>query len=178
MTTIRKHLHCTQMEMAEVLNIGFRTYVRYEAGQRDTPVSVLVKLARLGNLSLDRLLTTEIKEQDLAAPDADTPPARTGKPDVIGGFLQEGHLVFKGLRGSYWISTEESEKKLLTLYRKMDRPARDKCLLDIEWLLKNTRRRRGKSSTKKHIPRKTQKAKNTAKLKRITHSIKKITLKG
>jgi len=31
--TIRKHLNCTQMAISEVLDIGFRTYVRYEAGR-------------------------------------------------------------------------------------------------------------------------------------------------
>ena len=45
---IRKELRCTQSAMAEILKIGFRTYVRYEAGERDAPVSVLIKLARLG----------------------------------------------------------------------------------------------------------------------------------
>ena len=57
--TIRKNLKCTQGTISEVLGIGFRTYVRYEAGERDAPVSLLVKMARLGELSLDRLLTTK-----------------------------------------------------------------------------------------------------------------------
>ena len=56
---IRKKLDCTQNALSEVLEIGFRTYVRYEAGERDAPVSVLVKLARLASVSLDRLLTTK-----------------------------------------------------------------------------------------------------------------------
>ena len=43
--TIRKNLNCTQMTISDVLDIGFRTYVRYEAGERDAPVAVLVKLA-------------------------------------------------------------------------------------------------------------------------------------
>jgi len=30
------------MAISEVLDIGFRTYVRYEAGQRAVPVAVLV----------------------------------------------------------------------------------------------------------------------------------------
>ena len=50
--TIRKKLNCTQMALSEVLEIGFRTYVRYEAGERDAPVSVMVKLAKLGKVSL------------------------------------------------------------------------------------------------------------------------------
>ena len=38
--TIRKNLKCTQGALSEVLGIGFRTYVRYEAGERDAPVSI------------------------------------------------------------------------------------------------------------------------------------------
>ncbi len=41
------------MALSEALEIGFRTYVRYEAGERNAPV--MVKLAKLGNVSLDRL---------------------------------------------------------------------------------------------------------------------------
>ena len=65
MKTIRKGLSCTQMAIAKVLDIGFRTYVRYEAGERDAPVAVLVKFARLGSISLDRLLTTKLEPSDL-----------------------------------------------------------------------------------------------------------------
>jgi transcriptional regulator with XRE-family HTH domain len=63
--TIRKNHNFTQIALSEVLEIGFRTYVRYEAGERDTPVSVLVKLARLGSLFFDRLLTTKVLSEDL-----------------------------------------------------------------------------------------------------------------
>jgi transcriptional regulator with XRE-family HTH domain len=66
--TLRKKLNCTQMAISEVLEIGFRTYVRYEAGERDAPVSVMVKLAKLGNVSLDRVLTTKILPEDLDTP--------------------------------------------------------------------------------------------------------------
>ena len=72
--TIRKNLNCTQMALSEVLEIGFRTYVRYEAGERDAPVSVLVKLARLANLSLDRLLTTKVLPEDLQTHDKEKFP--------------------------------------------------------------------------------------------------------
>ena len=58
---IRRELRCTQSAMAEILRIGFRTYVRYEAGERDAPVSVLIKLAHLGNISLEQLLTQVIR---------------------------------------------------------------------------------------------------------------------
>ena len=64
--TIRKELGCTQSVMSEILKVGFRTFVRYEAGERDAPVSVLVKIARLGNISLEQLLTTAIEPNDIA----------------------------------------------------------------------------------------------------------------
>jgi len=48
--TIRKELRCTQSVMSEILKVGFRTYVRYEAGERDAPVSVLVKNRQIGKI--------------------------------------------------------------------------------------------------------------------------------
>lgn len=170
-------MNCTQMTLSEVLNIGFRTYVRYEAGQRDAPVAILIKFARLSNVSLDRLLTMQISKQDLNTPDVETPPASTGKLEVIGGSLQEGRLSFKGLRDSYLISTAENEKKLVGLYRKMDRLTREKCVLDVAWLLRNSKPDRQRTSQKPQS-KEAFKAKNTAKLKRMAKSIKKITLKG
>ncbi len=91
--TIRKNLKCTQMAISEVLELGFRTYVRYEAGERDAPISLMIKLARLGNVSLDRLLTTKIQPQDLLVPDTDKPPKSSRKPVVVGGSLDEGEPV-------------------------------------------------------------------------------------
>ena len=64
--TVYKELGCTQYMMSGILNVGFRTYVRYEAGERDAPVSVLIKIARLGNVSLEQLLTTAIEPNDIA----------------------------------------------------------------------------------------------------------------
>ena len=63
---IRKELGCTQSIMAGILKVGFRTFVRYEAGERDAPVAVLVKIARLGNISLEQLLTSKIDKNDIA----------------------------------------------------------------------------------------------------------------
>ncbi len=175
--TIRKGLNCTQMAISEVLDIGFRTYVRYEAGERDAPVSVLVKLAKLGNISLDRLLTTQINESELQTPDADKPPASPKKLDIIGGSLEEGRLMFKGIKDDYLVSNNKNEKKLLTLYRKMERDSRKNCLLDMEWVFNNSKRFAKRLGQKK-VARKIQKAKNAAKLKKMAKSIKKITVKG
>ena len=69
MKLIRKRLNCTQTAFSQILGIGFRTYVRYESGERDVPAVVLGKLANLGNVSLDRLLTTRLDEKELDRPD-------------------------------------------------------------------------------------------------------------
>jgi len=44
-----------------LIDVGFRTYVRYEIGERDAPVKVLIKMAKLGNISLDKLLSTALR---------------------------------------------------------------------------------------------------------------------
>ena len=46
---------------ARLIDVGFRTYVRYEIGERDAPVKVLIKMAKLGNISLDKLLSTALR---------------------------------------------------------------------------------------------------------------------
>ncbi len=174
--TIRKSLNCTQMAVSDVLDIGFRTYVRYEAGERDAPVSVLVKLARLGNISLDCMLTVKITREDLNNPDMDRPPEKSSNLDVTGGSLEKGRLTFKGLIDDFFVATNNNEKRLLTTFRKMDRLKMEKCLLEAEWLLKNSKTPR-KAGGKK-ISKKAFNAKNKIAMKKIADSIHKITLKG
>ncbi len=177
MKTIRKSLSCTQMAIARVLDIGFRTYVRYEAGERDAPVAVLVKFARLGNISLDRLLTTKLEPADLEIPDLDPPAGKLSSVEVIGGSLKEGRLVFKGIRGDYYIAVSQDEKKLLNHFRKMNQKSQDKCLVDMEWSLKKNKGRTSPAGKKK-VSRKVEKSRNASKLKKMAKTIKKITLKG
>ena len=43
------------------IDVGFRTYVRYEVGERHARVNVLIKMARLGNISLDQLLSSALR---------------------------------------------------------------------------------------------------------------------
>ena len=174
--TIRKKLNCTQMALSEVLEIGFRTYVRYEAGERDAPVSVMVKLAKLGKVSLDRLLTTEILLEDLGTPDQEKPQPTMRNAEVIGGAIEEGRLMFKGLLTDNLVTNNKEEQKLLTLFRTANRTNREKYLLDLEWMFNNTRRSRI-TSTKK-IPRKLEKAQTAVKLKKLAKNIKKITVRG
>ena len=175
--TIRKNLNFTQMALSEVLEIGFRTYVRYEAGERDAPVSVLVKLARLGNLSLDRLLATKVFPEDLQTPDQEKFPTSKAPLEVIGGGLEEGRLMFKGQLTDNLISTNKEEQKLLTLFRKMNSGNREKFLLDAEWVFTNTRKSVRYRKPKK-IPRKEEKVKTAIKLIKLAKSIKRITVRG
>jgi transcriptional regulator with XRE-family HTH domain len=174
--TIRKKLNCTQMALSEVLEIGFRTYVRYEAGERDAPISVMVKLAKLGKVSLDRLLTTEIHIEDLDTPDREKPLPTMQNVEVIGGALEEGRLMFKGLLNDNLVTTNKEEQKLLTLFRKSNRPNREKYLLDLEWMFNSSRKSR--MTTAKKIPRKVEKAQTAVKLKKLAKNIKKITVRG
>ena len=173
---IRKNLNCTQMAISDVLDIGFRTYVRYEAGERDAPVAVLVKLARLGNISLDRLLITPMTPEDLKTPDVEKTPATPRPMEVIGGGLEEGRVIFKGLRNDHLVTTDKTEKNLLIKYRKLNRSGREKCVLDAEWILNNPRTFRRKKNPR--TSRKAQKEKNAQRLKQMAKSIKKTTLRG
>jgi len=175
--TIRKNLGHTQMILADELGIGFRTYVRYEAGERDAPISIMIKLAKLGNMSLDRLLTTEVKKQDLAITDVASTPKTSQKLEAIGGSLDEGRLVFKGLKNDFLVSSNSEEKKLLARFRKMDKSKRDRCIKDMEWVLGNNKSA-NQNSNKKKVSKKVLKEKNAARLKKMTRTIKKITVKG
>ena len=175
--TIRKKLKCTQGALSEVLEIGFRTYVRYEAGERDAPVSILVKLARLGELSLDRLLTTKVLLEELQTPDQKILPNSKVPPEVISGNLKEGRLMFKGQLGDHLISTKKGEQKLLMLFRKLNTSNQKKFLLDAEWTYTNNRNSLRYRKPKK-IPRKEEKANTAIKLGKLTKSIKKMTVRG
>ena len=174
--TLRKKLNCTQITLSEVLEIGFRTYVRYEAGERDAPVSVMVKLAKLGNVSLDRVLTTEILPEDLDTPDLAKPQSTIHNAEVIGGGIEEGRLMFKGFLNDNLVTTNKEEQKLLVLFRKANQPSRNKFLIDLEWVLNNTSRSR--LTGVKKIPRKLEKEQTTVKLKKIAKNINIITLRG
>lgn len=175
--TLRKRLNHTQVDLALRLNIGFRSYVRYENGERDAPASVLIALAKLAGISLDRLLTTQIQERGPKQPDTETPPPRVGKLEIIGGSLEEGRLVFKGLKGDYLITAGENEKKLVGGYRRMSRQAQKDCILYMEWFLQNYQTKKKKTAGAPES-KKTFKARNAARLKKKMQFVKKVTLKG
>jgi transcriptional regulator with XRE-family HTH domain len=126
--TVRKELGCTQSVMSEILRVGFRTFVRYEAGERDAPVSVLVKIARLGNISLEQLLTTTIEPNDIA------PLYKINKGETIhvkSIDFKIGQVIFKDPDHQELITIDNAEKRILTLFRKMSPRLKKDCIDSI-----------------------------------------------
>lgn len=148
LVTIRKELRCTQSAMAEILKVGFRTYVRYEAGERDAPVSVLVKVAKLANMSLELMLTTEVGAEDivpLQAIDFQAPPPEVKKCDFRTGQIEFKKPSVRGL-----LVSDERERKLVGFFRKMDLATQKACLDSVK--------KAGKGSKGKGEPKKIVKA--------------------
>ena len=109
--TIRKELRCTQSMMSEILKVGFRTYVRYEAGERDAPVSVLVKISKLGNLSLEQLLTVPVKK-NLISP-VKTFTKSSVPPEVRMVHFGTGQINLTSPTRQELLTINGSERKLL-----------------------------------------------------------------
>ncbi|PIQ99669.1 MAG: hypothetical protein COV66_10980 [Nitrospinae bacterium CG11_big_fil_rev_8_21_14_0_20_45_15] len=114
--TIRKERDCTQSEFAKILGIGFRTYVRYEVGERDAPITTLVKIALLGNLSLEKLLTEKITLLDFY-PLANVGPSEDIQIDFAD--FQTNILHLKNYSMPIAIAFEPSEKQFLALFRRL-----------------------------------------------------------
>ena len=55
-TELRKEHQVTQVQMAELLGISQQLVAAHEAGRRKVPVSMLPKLAKIFDLSVDELL--------------------------------------------------------------------------------------------------------------------------
>lgn len=130
MKTIRRELKCTQSAMSDILKVGFRTYVRYEAGERDAPVAVLVKMARLGNISLEQLLTQKI--DSLAILPMDTETLNLAPPEIKSVNFQTGHISFKKISKEGMLALDEVEKKAISAYRRMPQNLKSTFLKDLE----------------------------------------------
>ena len=128
-------------------------------------------------MSLDRLLTTKVLLEELQTPDQKILPKSKVPPEVICGDLEEGRLMFKGQLCDHLISTKKEEQKLLMLFRKLNTSNQKKFLLDAEWTYTNTKNSRRYRKPKK-IPRREEKAKTALKLRKLTKSIKKMTVRG
>ena len=127
---IRRELRCTQSAMSSILKVGFRTYVRYEAGERDAPVSVLVKISNLGNLSLESLLTREIKPYNVM------PFQASGNGDsgseVKACNFRGGQISFRKPARERLLTIDDSEKKLIAIFRKMAPDQQSEYLSSME----------------------------------------------
>ena len=134
--TIRKELGCTQSVMSEILKVGFRTFVRYEAGERDAPVSVLVKVARLGNISLEQLLTTAIEPNDIA-PLEKINRGETVQVQTID--FKVGQVTFKDRDHQELMTIDDAEKRILTLFRKMPPRLKKDCMDSIGQIVETGR---------------------------------------
>ena len=130
MKIIRRELRCTQSAMSDILKVGFRTYVRYEAGERDAPVAVLVKMARLGNISLEHLLTQKI--DSLAILPMDTETLNLTPPEIKSVNFQTGQISFKKLSKEGMLALDEAEKKAVSAYRRMPQSLKSTFLKDLE----------------------------------------------
>ena len=61
---LREDSDLTQTQVAKFLEMSQTGYSKYETGENDVPTSILIKLARFYNTSIDYLLgETNIKER-------------------------------------------------------------------------------------------------------------------
>jgi transcriptional regulator with XRE-family HTH domain len=128
--TIRKVLGCSQSIMSEVLEVGFRSFVRYEAATRDAPILMLVKIARIANISLEKLLNSKLDKNDIAPLSKVNNKLSSKEVSTIN--FKEGSVVFCNPFRQEIITLDDDERKILTLYRKMDSRLQDDCLATLE----------------------------------------------
>lgn len=62
---LREDRDMTQSQIGEYLHISQRAYAHYEAGTRDIPVEILIKLADFYNVNLDYLVNRTNKKEKL-----------------------------------------------------------------------------------------------------------------
>ncbi len=61
---LREDNDLNQTQIAKILNMSQTGYSKYETGENDIPTSVLIKLSRFYNTSIDYLLgETDVKER-------------------------------------------------------------------------------------------------------------------
>ena len=60
---IRNQTGLSQKEFAEKIGIGFRTYTRYEVGERKPTIDSLLSIAQIGNKSLDWICNNQFSEK-------------------------------------------------------------------------------------------------------------------
>jgi transcriptional regulator with XRE-family HTH domain len=127
--TIRKELGCTQSVMSDILKVGFRTFVRYETSAREAPIPVLVKVARLANISLEKLLTSKLGENDIAPLQKVDKGSSSKEVSVVD--FKNGWVIFNNHSRREIITLGNDERKILTLFRKMDSSLQNDCLCSL-----------------------------------------------
>ncbi len=137
----------------------------------------MVKLSKPGNVSLDRLPTTKLLQENLNTPDQEKPQTTIHNAEVISSGIEEGRMMLKGFLKDNLVTNRKEEQKLITLSRKADRKNREKFLFDLEWVFNNTHNRSRLAGAKKNF-RKLEKAQTAVKLKKLAKNIKKITVCG
>jgi transcriptional regulator with XRE-family HTH domain len=133
--TIRKELACTQSVMSKILKVGFRTFVRYEGGIRDAPISVLITIARLGNISLEQLLTSEVDRNDIVPVQRTNQELSNAKLSVVN--FKEGLTVFNNPYREEIITLGVDERKLLSIFRKIGPQPKNDCLSTLGRILES-----------------------------------------
>lgn len=61
---IREDNDLTQQNIADILNIGQRTYSDYESGKTRIPIDSIIKLAKYYNVSLDYITGVSEKKNE------------------------------------------------------------------------------------------------------------------
>jgi transcriptional regulator with XRE-family HTH domain len=133
--TIRKELGCTQSVMSEILKVGFRTFVRYEAGIRDAPISVLIMIAKLGNISLEQLLTSEVHKNDIVPFQRTDQELSQTKLSLVN--FKEGSIFFNNPYREEIITLGVDERKLLSIFRKIGPKPKNDCLSTLGRILES-----------------------------------------
>ncbi len=64
---LRENMDLKQTQIASLLHISQQNYSRYENGQREMPISILVGLAELFDVSVDYLVGVSMTKKDLSA---------------------------------------------------------------------------------------------------------------
>jgi transcriptional regulator with XRE-family HTH domain len=143
---VRKHLDLTQLEFSKILEIGFRTYVRYEIGERETPIPVLVKISKLNKISLDELILSPLVINDFRGFSQKSFSEKNKKSQTP--FPIENEPL---------VTSKKDEINLLNLFRGMNLQTQKKYLVEMEWLIKE-----GKTASENKNIKKVAKLKNSS----------------
>lgn len=65
--SLREEKKLQQKEVAEFLNINYQTYCNYESGRSEPPAEIIVRLAKLYDVSTDEILQVDNMNKDYNA---------------------------------------------------------------------------------------------------------------